>query len=663
MKKTLVCAAILAAAFAVGCRKKHHGSNPNFACANPTLSISELIPSSGWNQEETSISVLSTAGSFVSTPQIHLAATAAQNVAFLNANAINGIVPSGLDAGSYDVIVTNPDGSCGILLDGYTAAVNPPPRISTVFPGSVDKNFTGTILISGSNFESGATGALVDSTGTEIPLTLGTAGLPSQLTATTSWASVSTGAYLVKVTNPDAQFDRYSLLVVTGPSGKLDTLVDAMRPLVTPRAYAGAAEGRDDKGNRFVYAVGGSSGTAILSSVEAAQTDLFGNVGAWGETSPLNAARSGAGVVRVGEWIYAAAGTGTNGALASVERARILPRSESPQITAVSRSAAGNLAAGTWYYRVAAKKIDGETVASGETTITVDSTSKIHVAWNGVSGAIGYRVYRTPNVDGTSGTEVLLADLGPVATYDDDTAATTSTEKPRLQGSLSTWVVDAQSIPLARGHVQAAVVYIGTQPWIYVVGGAPSATTFSGEADFAPVNPDGSLGAFTASTSAFNPRVDFGISVTSSNSVPGFTGAPRVGVFAGRNVNGTGNGGGVGGEVEFGAVGTNGQLTVAVVMGTTVQGKPAGLGILEANGFIYGIGGGNFGGGVPSPGAAVSESTLDSTGAFSGSWSSSSVSLVTPRYGAGVVQQGAFLYVIGGVGNAGALSSVEQAIY
>lgn len=69
-------------------------------------------------------------------------------------------------------------------------------------------------------------------------------------------------------------------------------------------------------------------------------------------------------------------------------------------LTATPSTTGGTLAAGTYYYRVSATNAYGETLAAAQVSATTTgSTSSVALSWTAVTGATGYRVYRS----GTSG--------------------------------------------------------------------------------------------------------------------------------------------------------------------------------------------------------------------------------------------------------------------
>lgn len=80
----------------------------------------------------------------------------------------------------------------------------------------------------------------------------------------------------------------------------------------------------------------------------------------------------------------------------------------------------------TYFYKVSATNPVGETVPGTEQSYTVPAsgtaTNQITINWNAVTGATGYKIYRST----TSGNELLLATVGNVTSYADTTNTTPS---------------------------------------------------------------------------------------------------------------------------------------------------------------------------------------------------------------------------------------------
>ena len=90
-----------------------------------------------------------------------------------------------------------------------------------------------------------------------------------------------------------------------------------------------------------------------------------------------------------------------------------------PPVLAGVAQAGGALTAGVYKYYVTAINALGETSVSNEVTVTTAAADlTAHLTWAAITGATGYKVYRTA-AGGASGTELLRATLGAVTSYDD----------------------------------------------------------------------------------------------------------------------------------------------------------------------------------------------------------------------------------------------------
>lgn len=86
------------------------------------------------------------------------------------------------------------------------------------------------------------------------------------------------------------------------------------------------------------------------------------------------------------------------------------------QSSLATSASGGTITAGTYRYVVTAINAFGETVASNEQSIvTTGSTSTVTVTWATVTGATGYKLYKTAAGGGT-GTELLYKTVGAVTT-------------------------------------------------------------------------------------------------------------------------------------------------------------------------------------------------------------------------------------------------------
>lgn len=114
-----------------------------------------------------------------------------------------------------------------------------------------------------------------------------------------------------------------------------------------------------------------------------------------------------------------------------------------PTISGIT-TGSGTLAAATYYYKVTAVNVNGETTGSAEVSHVLAAPGGNQVTWGAISGATGYNIYRST----VTNTEHFLASVGsPAVTFLDDGSLTpTSTPVPssnttNVNGSLLVDVV------------------------------------------------------------------------------------------------------------------------------------------------------------------------------------------------------------------------------
>lgn len=109
----------------------------------------------------------------------------------------------------------------------------------------------------------------------------------------------------------------------------------------------------------------------------------------------------------------------------------------SPPVLAGVAQSGGALTAGTYKYYLTAINTAGETNVSNEVTVTTASSNlTAHLTWPAVTGATGYKVYRTASGGGT-GTELLVTTLGVVTSYDDTAVGAPSGTFPTSNTALT----------------------------------------------------------------------------------------------------------------------------------------------------------------------------------------------------------------------------------
>lgn len=683
------------------------------ACDGGMVTVTSVSPKFGWTGTTVPISITGTG--FVQTPTAYLrqgmVLTPLSSVSFVSSTSITARVPKGTAVGAYDVVVQDPN-SCFGAGGAFNVTANPPPTILTVSPATGTTQADTDVVVTGCNFESTSTLSTVDSTlaVTAQKTTTSTAGAADMrcgggklwtLTGTIQDKTLvmPVGAYLVRVTNTsDSSYDNWASFIITDPSGKLGSW-SASSSLNTGRRSLGLVNGRVDNANRFLYAIGGedSTGTA-LSSVEVGPLDLFGATGKWfTQRYGLNAPRSGLAVIQQGAYLYAIGGTsskgGTGGAaptgvpLDTIERARILDPAQAPVFNAPTTSNVGTLAAGTWYYRVAAVMANndadnpgGETLASDEIVAGLAKPGQIGLSWSAVMGSQYYRVYRsTGSVSdggyGGSGSEVLLKDNVMATSYADDGSAMLGTQVPLALGSTGVWVTQGTKLSTPRLNTSAVVApESATTPTlhVYLLGGwgkcvGALANSVMNCYEYATLSSDGSAitGSFTQDliNKFISPRMRHGSSALTATNGPTLisdggakNNASFVLISGGYNVSSIGN------TVESSLVQAGGALGAFSVPGKGYALQRDGSQMMIANGYAYAFLGGTMGSYSASSDLSTNASVTPTAVTF-GNWSNAT-NLGSNVGRHGVALESAYFYVAGGTTNdTDALTSVYQVIY
>lgn len=156
--------------------------------------VSTVSPASGTTAGGTAVTITGTG--FQSGASVSFGGTNATSVTFNSANQLTATTPARA-AGAVTVTVTNPGGLNGSKASAYTfvAPVAPSPTITTVSPSSGTTAGGTTVVITGTNFQNGATVTFGGTAATSVTFNNST-----RLTVTTP--ARATGSVAVVVTNP-----------------------------------------------------------------------------------------------------------------------------------------------------------------------------------------------------------------------------------------------------------------------------------------------------------------------------------------------------------------------------------------------------------------------------------------------------------------------------
>ena len=635
-----------------------------------------------------------------------------ESVTFVNANTLTAVVPDGVAAGVYDLIVVDSMGNIGLLVGAYTAVGGSLPVIDEVVPQSIVDQGSQVVTLRGSGFDGASVEVeCVTSFGTTVTASATVQSETCDASGCTLVATINGGAIpngsvcLLRVINTDGSFGEFSAIGVTNSSLKLPNPTSGTALNVGRRALVGAAVTATTAA-RFVYAVGGDEGPASaatpLASVEHAFVDVFGAMQSWTqETAPLPAGRSFAGGTGIGRYIYIFGGSDGAAALASGARAMVLSPEEAPEISQIDLCLTGGtvpcfgaaglgagLAPGEYSYRVSALidsadpvNLGGETLASDPTIVRLKSIGARQIAveltWSPptdrlgapLSGVTGYRIYRT-NADGIAGSEErLLAEVsgGMTLDYIDDGSDMPGTTLPRPLGSTSAW----QALPVmsqARNGPATATLRDPADPtvhYLYAMLGKTTGTEAEGgtgvRADYefltvtvAP-NARQTVSGWTPGTATVPAGRWMARAWAVDESITSLAAAGEAWLYVGGGRNSSNN---ASGAVEAGLLvsGAGGQIDNFTRNVNDMTGN-AGFSAVPIGsqdiGRLLAFGGSGFG-------TAAIAGNLESPLPSIANWPNEGLSLRSARYLSGTAVQSAFIFLIGGQTSSTAVTSSTE---
>lgn len=668
--------------------------------AAPSLTVTSSTPAFGSPAQNTAVAIAGTG--FVSTPRAYVAingggsgvsAAALQAVTFRSSSSLSAVVPKGLSAGAYDLLVINQDGSFGLKTQAFTVtqATAPPPVITSIAPSSVIVATGANITINGRNFRTPQVAAsCYDAANAPIAGAATTVGATTAQTIAATLNAPAGSVYcIVRVTDTDNNtFFDYSAVGVTNASLNLTGFKSATN-LTTARRALAASAGRPTEVARFVYAIGGDNGTdnTPRQSVEAASSGLDGGLTSFFTLSQsLPKALSFLGVVNVGRFLYAVGGFDGTAAVATTYRAELLDPLNAPQFSGVDVQVdmTQGLAPGLYTYRLAAvmqaadaNNPGGETLAGDFFPVQLPPISngklQLVLSWSQVSGAQSYRIYRSPAASAAAGTELLLATVNDngmsVQSYVDNGTVVPSGAAALPLGSTGAWrtLGNLATARAGAGVVAAPDPSVADTYYLYALGGnsgTPSTPTLRSSVEFMTITlvnggAQQNTSAWTTATNSL-PTARWlipGLAATrAQNSV---VPAGQVFIYAGTGISSSLSAGTLDRKIYYAQIGAAGQPGMFTDSGS--QGViRSGFGGVLVNNQMIALGGFLAGTASTASDSAnlTTPTTLANFNALGGG------TLLTPRSLQGTVVESAFIYQLGGVNSAGAaLNTSEQTIW
>jgi len=176
-----------------------------FAILPATLTVTSIVPTNATRGETVAVAV--TGSGFADGATLHLqkgsATIYATGVAVASPTGLAGTlaIPATAATGTWNVVVTNPGGQKGTLLNGFT--VNPGLAVTSISPNSGVRGTSLSVTVAGTGFEPGATVHLFRAGEPEIWVGSVTVASPTKITGSLAIpADAALGTWDVVVTNP-----------------------------------------------------------------------------------------------------------------------------------------------------------------------------------------------------------------------------------------------------------------------------------------------------------------------------------------------------------------------------------------------------------------------------------------------------------------------------
>jgi N-acetylneuraminic acid mutarotase len=461
----------------------------------------------------------------------------------------------------------------------------------------------------------------------------GTVGAVGSWTATTSFptarqdfGNVVYGGYLYVISGSDYTGDvQYAPINANGTVGSWTTNGTSF---TTGRQGLSAIAD-----NGYLYIMGGQNASANqLNDVQYAPINANGSIGSWAYSSSFTTVRAYFGAIADNGYVYIMGGyNNSNGYLNDV------------QVAQINNGGPGTL--------------------SGWTSTTSFSTgiyNPVSVAYNGYLYVMGGSTYQTSgsflnsvqyapiNANGTigswnitSGFNTGRTDFGGVAYngYVYVFGGSNGTELNDVQyapinanGTIGAWAATT-SFPTARSAF-GSVVYNG---YLYILGGYVASGSYLNDVQYAPINANGTIGAWAATTS-FNTARYHLISVAYNG---------YLYVMGGVSTNGFN-------DVQYAPINANG--TIGTWAATTSFNQPTwSFGTVAYNGYLYMMGG--YDGSTSGQVATVAYAPINTDGTIGG-WVTIT-SFAGAREGVPAVAYNGYLYIMGGWNTSVDLNDVQ----
>ncbi len=376
--------------------------------------------------------------------------------------------------------------------------------------------------------------------------------------------------------------------------------------------------------NGYLYIMGGSSGSSALNDVQYAPINANGTIGTWTATTSFTTARSGHTSVAYNGYLYVIGGYG-GANLNDVQYAKIDPPGVTTPYTATTSLTTGR---------------------QGHTSVVYNGYLYIMGGWSG--GYLNDVQYAPINANGTIGTWTATTSFATIRAAHTSVAyngylyvmggnnvgsyfSDVQYAPINANGTIGTWTATTSFTTARYNHT--SVAYNG---YLYVIGGYNGGSGVLNNVQYAPINANGTIGTWTATTSFATAR-------SSHTSV----------VYNGYLYVMGGNSGTPLNDVQYAPISANGTIGTWTATTSFVGARFSHTSVVY-NGYLYIMGGKNFNFDL----ATVQYAPINANGTI-GAWTDIS-SLTTARNSHAAVVYNNYLYVTGGNGGNG-LNDVQFA--
>lgn len=167
---------------------------------NSAPTFTSITPAYYTNTGTQAVTIVGT--NFLVTPTVTIGGVALTSVTRVSATQLTATVPTSINAGACDVVITNPDARSVTGSSAFTSYANPAPTITSITPGTGANTGTTAVSIVGTGFLASPTVQLLTTPATSLTSVVRVSA--TSITAVVP-SGITQGTYDLKVTNTDTR--------------------------------------------------------------------------------------------------------------------------------------------------------------------------------------------------------------------------------------------------------------------------------------------------------------------------------------------------------------------------------------------------------------------------------------------------------------------------